>query len=110
MSIFEEEDFTLITDAAMGLHGADQERIAIEGLRWIRLLLQKNRDYGSSAWAAPILAPTLPASAAILVRMSDKVRRIERLSSAAAEVAGESLEDSVRDLGGYCLLFAARPK
>lgn len=110
MSIFEEEDFTLITDAANGLHGADQERIAIEGLRWLRLLLQKNRDYGSSVWAAPVLCPSLPPAAAILVRMSDKVCRIGKLASTDPQVRDESLEDSILDLGAYALLYLARPK
>lgn len=109
MSIFEEEDFTMITDAAMGARGADQERIAIEGLRWLRLLLQKNQDYGSSAWNAPALCPNLPVAAAILVRMSDKVSRIAKLASTAPEVRDESLEDSIRDLGAYALLYLARP-
>lgn len=109
MSIFEEEDFTPITDAAMGENGAYQERIAIEGLRMVRLLLQKNCDYGSSVWDSPLLCPTLSPGTAILVRMSDKVKRIEQLSKSPAQVTSESLEDSIRDLAGYCLLFLARP-
>ena len=109
MSIFEEEDFNIITDAALGHLGADQEFIAIEGLRVVKLLLQKNRDYGSSAWQPPFLCPSVPVGEALLVRMSDKVRRISQLTQASPQVATESLEDSIRDLAGYCLLYLARP-
>lgn len=104
------ENFDEVSEAIRGVLGDDQQRIAFEGLRFLRLLLQKNRDYGSSAWQAPVLCPAMPSSAAILVRMSDKVRRIEQLSQAKANVADESLEDTVRDLGGYCLLYLTRPK
>lgn len=111
MSIFEEEDFMSIVDAADGKLGADQERIAIEGLRWLKMLLAKNRDYGSSVWSAPVLCPNMPVASAILVRMSDKVRRLESLMrNGEAAVASESLEDTVSDLGAYALLYLARPR
>jgi hypothetical protein len=112
MSIFEDEDFYEITEAGEGKHGPDQERIAREGLRWLKLILQKNRDYGSSAWQSPVLCPSMPCSSAILVRMSDKIRRLGTLTTnnAHASVANESLEDTMRDLGAYALLYLARPK
>lgn len=110
MSIFAEENFHGITEAAEGKHGADQERIAIEGLRWLDLLLRKNRDYGSAVWKPPVLTPLMSPASAILVRMSDKVNRIAQLTQAEAAVATESLDDSMRDLGAYCILYLARPK
>jgi len=85
-----------------------QRRIAVEGLKWLATLLKKNADYGSSVWNPPALRPDMKAGDAIMVRMSDKVSRIGALSSREAEI-DESLEDSVRELGGYCLLGRGRP-
>lgn len=93
------------------LNGADedQRRIAEVGLDWVATILAKNADYGSSVWHPPTLKPTLDAGDAILVRMSDKVSRIAKLSTSTAQV-GESLEDTVKDLGAYSLLWLARPQ
>ncbi len=104
------DNLTQISEALKGTYGVDQKRIAETGISWLNLLLEKNRDYGSSAWLAPVLCPELPEGSAILVRMSDKVRRIAQLSKSASYVVDESFEDTVRDLGGYCLLYLARPK
>jgi hypothetical protein len=102
-------DRNLIDDALSGERGADQQRIAEAGIDFIETLLKKNRDYGSSVWENPVLAPQMPVSAAILVRMSDKVKRIASLSNKEPEVQ-ESFDDTVKDLGAYCLLYLARPK
>lgn len=105
------EDITAVVEALHGTRGDDQGRIAEVGIRWLATLLRKNADYGSSAWKAPILAPECDVAAAIRVRMGDKVERIRSLlSKGGAEVASESLEDTVGDLGSYCLLLLARPK
>ena len=85
-----------------------QRRIAAIGVDFIATLLAKNADYGSSAWKPPKLKPNLSPGDAILVRMSDKIERIESLSTAEAQV-DESLEDSMKDLGAYALLWLARP-
>lgn len=87
----------------------DQRRIAQVGLEFVATLLAKNADYGSSVWNAPVLKPTLDTGDAILVRMSDKVARIASLSVKDAEVS-ESLEDTIKDLGAYALLWLARPR
>jgi hypothetical protein len=104
------KSFNYIYDAISGLCGDDQQRIAIEGLRWLELILRKNSDYGSSVWQSPCLAPTMPVASAILVRMSDKVKRLASLAEKPAAVADESLDDTMRDLGAYALLYLARPK
>ena len=93
----------------------DQQRIIREGLTWINLLLRKNKDYGSSVWQPPLLAPN---GDAILVRMSDKIQRLIHLSQNPSEVTfgasaslatDETFEDTIRDLGAYCLLYIAKP-
>lgn len=99
----------IIAEALSGARGPDQKRIALRGLLWIETVLSKNSDYGSSVWKRPVLSPRADVSEAIFVRMSDKVERIKQLrASGQAEVA-ESLEDTVADLGAYCLLWLARP-
>lgn len=82
----------------------DQKRIQDIGHELVATLLRKNTDYGSSAFDAPCLIPKMDPGAAILVRMSDKIARIRRLIDHAAET-DEPLDDSVRDLAGYCILY-----
>lgn len=104
-------DRLVVEEAWLGNRGPDQERIAKEGLAWVSLLLRKNADYGSSAWKAPVLAPECDVDTAMRVRMSDKIERIQSLlSKDGAEVAEESIRDTIRDLGAYCLLWLACPK
>lgn len=95
--------------ALNGFNGPDQRRIANVGLYWIYTLLAKNTDYGGSAWEVPCLAPHIDVRDALFCRMSDKVKRIAALSSGADPKVNESLEDTVKDLGAYCLLWLARP-
>jgi hypothetical protein len=53
----------------------------------------------------------MPVGDAILVRMSDKIARIRKLSgNTAAPLVNESFDDTIRDLGAYCLLYLARPE
>ena len=71
------------------------------------LLTRKNADYGNSAFDAPPLAPGLDTASAILVRMGDKIMRLQRLATHDARVKDESFNDTVRDLAGYCILYLA---
>ena len=98
-----------IFDAVIGARGADQQRIAEHGLAWLNTLLRKNRDYGSSAWKAPVLKPDLDVGSAILCRMSDKIERIGKIAGGNTPEVDESLNDTINDLGAYCLLYLARP-
>lgn len=102
-------DVHLFLSALNGTRGIDQRAIATEALTFAALLLRKNRDYGSSVWKPPVLSPNLSVDSAILVRMSDKVERITSLQDSDPEVWTESLEDTIRDLGAYCLLWLAKP-
>ena len=101
-------DGKILIDALDGKRGRDQARIATVALAWAATLLRKNMDYGSSVWKVPVLAPKCSISDAIYVRMSDKVSRLAALQEQEGEVA-ESIEDTVSDLGSYCLLWLARP-
>ena len=101
-------DEALFRDALANGRGPDQQRIAETVLRIGATLLRKNADYGGSAWQPPVLAPSMNAGDAIRVRMSDKIHRLAALSSKAAEV-NESIDDTLSDLAGYCILELARP-
>lgn len=110
MTIPENEDSLSILRAALkGDRGDEQQRIAEVVVVWADLLLKKNYDYGSSVWKIPIFAPECEAGMAILVRMSDKVSRLAfLLSRATSPAVDETIEDTIRDLGAYCLLYLAR--
>lgn len=103
----EDGEVAFFLDAYQGSRGPQQEAIAQAGLAIVALLLRKNTDYGSSVFDAPMLAPELPAAAAIKVRMSDKLKRIIRLASHPEQVKGENLLDSLDDLCGYRILERA---
>lgn len=102
---------TGISDALSNNSNPDQQRIAAIGLQLITTLLAKNRDYGCSAWKRPVLAPNCNPGEAIMVRMSDKIERIQNLKSRdnAPEI-DESIEDTLADLAGYAILELARPR
>ena len=102
-------DFVLA--ALRGHAGPDAQRIAAVGLDWIAKILAKNKDYGGSVWKVPVLAPGQSPGEAIMVRMSDKIERIRQLRTIAAgpAVKTETLDDTVDDLGAYCILYRTRP-
>jgi len=62
----------------------------------VELVLRKNADYGD-AWQVYGLA-------GILVRLSDKAMRVERLAQGEALVVEEGARDTLMDMVGYCLL------
>lgn len=69
--------------------------------------LKKNIDYGSSVFEPPLLAPGLNCTAAIRVRMSDKIKRLQKLLDKPEDalVKDESPDDTMRDLGVYAFLY-----
>jgi hypothetical protein len=97
--------------AAMDQNPAHPQRmIANELMKLGDLLIRKNSDYGCSAWQEPLMAPGVNPRTAILVRMSDKVARVHALMQQnGTGLVEESLEDTIRDLQGYCLLWLACP-
>jgi len=98
-------DFDRIRSAAAGQHGDTQRQLAVTGLEVISTLLKKNSDYGGSAWQVPLLAPRLTAREAIQCRMSDKVQRLANLLTGEKAQVEESIEDTMRDLAGYSILW-----
>lgn len=103
------DDHSILHDALTGKRGEDQAAIAQEVVKWGAMLLRKNKDYGSSVWESPLLAPYCDPAIAVRVRMSDKINRLIALYSRPPEVVDESIDDTIRDLGAYCLLELARP-
>ncbi len=72
------------------------------------LLIRKNHDYGDSAGKAPYLVPGMSPDSAILVRMSDKIERLRNVcNNNELPRVGETIDDTIRDLAGYCILFLA---
>ncbi len=99
-------EFGPVGPALLGRRGKRQQRIARVGLEVVGTLLRKNHDYGSAVFEPPLLCPRLSAQEGILVRMSDKLRRLTALAGKEeqAEVA-ESLDDTLKDLAGYAILL-----
>lgn len=73
-------------------------------------LLAKNANYGSSAFQRPLLAPSLDPGTAIMVRLSDKIARLETLLSGEPDRVGESVRDTILDIAGYCVLYLTAEK
>lgn len=88
---------------------ADPQTQAIDGVfnNLYDLILRKNYDYGSNVFSPPVLNPTSTAESAILTRLSDKFARLQHILSRDAMVADETLEDTVSDIAGYCILLLA---
>ena len=102
-------EFDRIRQAAAGQHGEDQRHLVTAGLEVVTTLLKKNSDYGGSVWQVPILAPQLTPRQAIQCRMSDKVQRLARLLSGEKPQVQESIDDTMRDLAGYAILWLGSP-
>lgn len=73
------------------------------------LLKKKNADYGDSFSEAPYLLPKLTAASSAYVRLSDKFHRLRTLLNLEEKdrKTDESLEDTLRDVAGYCVLLLA---
>lgn len=93
-----------LTNAAEG--SGYEQAIALRILELSDTLLRKNADYGSAVFSAPCLALEIDPDVAILVRMSDKIARLRNLlPDCTQDVDDESIEDTMRDLAGYAILY-----
>lgn len=98
--------FTLIRRAADTVTATtDQQLIAAKFDQLKELCLRKNADYGSNFAAIPCLAPGVKASDAVLVRMSDKIARLQSLLAGKSVQVDESIADTVSDLSVYGILY-----
>ncbi len=68
------------------------------------LLTRKQQNYGESVFQPPFLAPNLSVYDGIMTRLSDKFSRLRTLNSGVPDVVNESVEDTIRDIAGYCIL------
>lgn len=76
------------------------------------LLKRKNADYGDSFSEAPYLLPNLTTNASAYIRLSDKFKRLRTLLNreirpSQGHAFFESIEDTLRDIAGYCVLLLA---
>jgi len=73
------------------------------------LLKRKNADYGDSFSEAPYLLPKLSTASSAYVRLSDKFHRLRTLLNLEKQnrQTVETIEDTLRDVAGYCVLLLA---
>jgi len=104
-------DLDYVRHAALG-NDSDRKLIAEAFLQAAATCLRKNADYGSSVFESPILAPGMNSQSAILVRISDKIKRMRNLFGVdASPQVDESIEDTALDAAAYAvLLIVARRK
>lgn len=104
----------LAARCVMWIAGFRGTTFAAEIPRLRSLWLAKNEDYEDSFRRLPLFSTAIPPGDAILVRMSDKVARYQKLRAAVDDdytngdsggAVGEKLEDTVADLAGYALLW-----
>ena len=69
------------------------------------LFERKNKNYGDSVFEPSSLAPNITPSEAVMVRMSDKIKRIETLLKGEKDRVGESLRDTFTDLAVYTIIL-----
>lgn len=94
-------EIILSADQARALAGETQaDRIKRAGTELTDLLVRKNHDYGDS-FAKQYEKYGLMSA---LIRMDDKMRRLETLLDGTDAQVDESIKDTLLDLAGYALL------
>mgnify|MGYP000958995088 CR=1 FL=1 len=81
-------------------YAAQADRIKHAGTELTELLVRKNHDYGDS-FAKQYEKYGLMSA---LIRMDDKMRRLETLLGGTDAQVDESIKDTLLDLAGYALL------
>lgn len=83
-----------------------EDKISEEVNLLLRTLLRKNHDYGSSVFLPNVFKTELNPQDAIAVRASDKIRRLQNLLNLKEQgEVSESIDDSLLDLAGYCIMW-----
>ena len=67
-------------------------------------LIRKNVNYGSAFEGRPCLVPAITPFGGLMVRLSDKIARLETLLGGEPDTVGESLDDTLDDIAGYAIL------
>ena len=67
------------------------------------LLIRKNRDYGNSFKKTYDEYGLL----SLIIRLSDKLERLKSLNEKEPAITTETIQDTIRDIAGYCLLALA---
>ncbi len=81
----------------------NRDKLIHEAESIVDTVIKKNKDYGSSYNATR----NKFGDVAFLIRVSDKYYRLANLlgtNSLPMEVIDEKIEDTIRDIIGYCLL------
>ncbi len=100
-----------IRQSLIGERGHAQKLIAEVGIEVVDTLLRKNKDYGSSVFKRPILAPKVESREAIQVRMSDKIERLVHiLAQDEAPEVDEDARETFKDWAGYAILWLVRER
>ena len=97
-------NLNVVLSALKGERGVEQIELALAALELTALVLRKNADYGGSALKSPVMSPGTSPQAALRCRMSDKIQRVIKLSTAGPEVSSEGIDDAIDDLAGYGML------
>lgn len=80
--------------------------IVLSTLELLVQLLKKNKAYGNAVFTAGLLAPDMDSTAAIRIRLGDKIRRLNSLiGNPSVDNLGESIKETVFDLTGYGSLW-----
>lgn len=99
-------DMDALGAAFHGKAGRQRQAITRVVMALATKLLQKNADYGGSAFQSPMLAPNVPAADAILTRLSDKLARFINLAGKEDEAqVDEALVETAGDACGYFVLW-----
>ena len=102
--------YVIVRDCLVTLMG-EEINSDVEYYKTVRVLQEildlverKNKDYGSSVFNAPCCISSLPVESAILVRLSDKIRRFNNIVE-RGNIVEETIEDTVKDIVGYLFLY-----
>lgn len=74
------------------------------------LLIKKNEDYGNSFHEPINIFSKLSAREGLLVRIDDKLKRLQNLTTSEYEANFEGIKDTVKDLIGYLILLLVETK
>jgi hypothetical protein len=100
-----DKNWETIAEALAG-DNQDQREIAFIGLSMVAVMVEKNRDYGSSVFQIGTVSPDVTPEQGLRVRLGDKLSRLRNLiSKPGNQRVNESLLDTGQDASAYLLLW-----